>query len=336
MNTEKQENIDYYLLDDSKLEIGDVILTTTSQKLSKIIKTFTHSDYSHAMIYVGGCSCIDSTGNGVQAHNTQRMLFSASEFCKVLRFKESLTNKQLDEIIYFVRSKIGTDYSVPEAIKAGMKTNSNNKEPNKQFCSRLVAQAYKSGGIELVNNCDYSSPEDLNSSDKLYEIINVLKLATEAEIKFATEENTPLKIQEQVHNFIFQKTRKITRLDIQTFEQLNSMLIKFPVFDEPILEVLKESEYLKLWEIDLKSNPWNYDYECFKRCIPNENERKKIGEKRAISEENILTRFKTTLSTLLDAYRHQPLKSIAIQIVLYKQLIELSKQRMDVWINAMK
>lgn len=327
---------EFYLLDDNKLEIGDIVLTTTSHKLSKIIRAVTKGDYSHAMLYVGGNSCIDSTGNGVQSHNTQRLLFPSSKFCKVLRHKDPLTKEQTDLITYFVRSKVGTAYSIPEAIQAGIKIRDNVRELNKQFCSRLVAQAYRSAGLQIVANADYSSPEDINNSKELVEVEGALRLASSKEIEFANEENTPLKRQEKSHNFIFKKTQELTGFDIQTFEQLNGMLFHFPQFDEQVLGILIESGYLELWKMDIERNPWFYDYSEFEKRFTNKQQRQEIGKKQALSEMEIRSRFRTTFETLLSGFKERPLKSLTIQIALYQQLIELSETRMNVWEQAMK
>jgi len=127
---------DQYILNDDLLLPGDIILTTTVHKTSKLIRIVTGGEYSHAMLYVGGQSCIDSTGNGVQAHNTQRMLFESPQFCKVLRYKDTISQELLESVLDFVRTKVGTAYSIPEAIHAGLKDKKYSDQQNRQFCSR--------------------------------------------------------------------------------------------------------------------------------------------------------------------------------------------------------
>ncbi|EQD44736.1 hypothetical protein B1B_13403, partial [mine drainage metagenome] len=62
-------------LNESALQIGDIVLTTSTAKVSKSIRRFTRSDVSHAMVYVETCSVIDATGEGVHARNTQRLFW---------------------------------------------------------------------------------------------------------------------------------------------------------------------------------------------------------------------------------------------------------------------
>jgi hypothetical protein len=55
-------------LKESALQIGDIVLTTTTAKMSKGIRSFTRSDISNVMVYVEAYSVIDATGEGVHAH----------------------------------------------------------------------------------------------------------------------------------------------------------------------------------------------------------------------------------------------------------------------------
>ena len=126
----KKTSPDVYILDDNKLCDGDIILTTTSLKVSKLIRTFTGGEFSHAMLYVGGHCCIDSTTNGVQSHNTQRIAFTNPKYCKVLRYKDKLSETQILTITTFARNIVGTAYSIPEAILAGIKIVKNKNEPS--------------------------------------------------------------------------------------------------------------------------------------------------------------------------------------------------------------
>jgi hypothetical protein len=68
-------------LNEATLEVGDIILTTTTAAVSKAIQVATGSDISHAMVYVQDYSVIDAAGEGVQARNTQRLILE--EGCSV-------------------------------------------------------------------------------------------------------------------------------------------------------------------------------------------------------------------------------------------------------------
>jgi hypothetical protein len=62
-------------IDYSKLEPGDIILTTSLAWESKVIRKATDSDISHAMLCVAPTSVMDSTGDGVQARTPQKLFY---------------------------------------------------------------------------------------------------------------------------------------------------------------------------------------------------------------------------------------------------------------------
>src|ERR1035438_2556258 len=99
------------------LKVGDVILTATRAKVSKAVRFGIGSDISHAMVYVADHSVIDATGDGVQARNTQRLLFEDDSPVHVLRSRETPSESQFREISTFVRGRIGAEYSTKEAMR---------------------------------------------------------------------------------------------------------------------------------------------------------------------------------------------------------------------------
>src|ERR1700726_931216 len=140
----------------SRLVRGDIILTTTTAAVSKAIRWGTKSDISHAMICVQHGSVIDATSDGVHARNMQRLFFDAECALHVFGPKAALSPDQIEQICRFVRERIGSEYSTREAVRAAI--GGSNQWTRKQFCSRLVAQAYASAGIKLVDDPNYCAP----------------------------------------------------------------------------------------------------------------------------------------------------------------------------------
>ena len=159
---------------------GDVVLTTTPEPLSQTIRQFTGADISHAMICVGKSSVIDSTGDGVHARNLQRLILEPGCAGHVLRPVKPLTTDQLRSVIVFARAAIGTRYTMTGAAKsvlAGFVAGS------RQYCSRLVAQAYRDAGVNLTSDADFCHPGEILKSVALVEVPNVLRsLSLEEEI----------------------------------------------------------------------------------------------------------------------------------------------------------
>lgn len=250
----------YKIIKDS-LIYGDIILIKSDSRLSRKIRDKSNSEFSHAMLYMGNSSYIDSDGGGVQANNIERLVFEQLEDVAVLRLIDN--REKLPQIESFARSKIGTEYSLREAIGASDENKAfEAMEPNRQFCTRFVTQAYNSAGINLVDNYNYPIPDDILNSKLLMRLEDIVREAYQAEIEFARSES-PLKKQTDIHNSIFKEARRISKLDIQTFDQLYDLVIKHPEYDEELTEVVGKSGYLYMMENDLKENPWHYDSKLF-------------------------------------------------------------------------
>jgi hypothetical protein len=238
------------------LQPGDIILTTTTAKVSKAIKIATRSDISHAIVCVQSHSVIDATAEGVQARNVQRMFFEDKCSVYVLRYRGGLTPQQSTAIVIFVRSKIATEYSTREAV--GSVTGRTKQWTAKQFCSRLVAQAYASAGIRLVPDENYCSPASIKSSALLEEVPNAVEAVSKKEVARWEARPDLTEIMRKATNALFEGIRKKVPA-IQTFEDLGQHLIAHPEDDAYMAGVLEASGYLTVWTAEIMQNPWHYD-----------------------------------------------------------------------------
>jgi len=235
---------------------GDIVLTTTTTAISKTIRMATHSDISHAMVYVQDRSVIDATGEGVHARNTQRLFFEEKCSVHVLRLRTSITPSQLDAVATYMRSQVGAEYSAKEAVLTvlgGART-----WTSKQFCSRLVAQAFASAGISLVPDLNYCSPANLKDSPLLepVEYPTLMVMAEEAEF-WEDRVDVPQLMRDAI-NTVLAGARRISPR-IQTFDNLHKYLIEHPEHDREFCRLLETSGYLSIWMVEKEKNPWQYD-----------------------------------------------------------------------------
>ncbi len=166
-------------LNDAVLKPGDIVLTTTTKFVSTLIRFGTGSDISHAMVCVDDRSVIDSTAEGVHARNTQRLYLEEECAVYVLRLRAGITDLQLTAVLTYMRGHIGTQYSLKEA---GLTVLGGAREwDKKQFCSRLVAQAFSTAGIELVSNPNFCSPAELKNSSLLESVPSPTTMVTATE-----------------------------------------------------------------------------------------------------------------------------------------------------------
>jgi Permuted papain-like amidase enzyme, YaeF/YiiX, C92 family len=93
----------------SELQVGDVILSTTSAAVSKVIKAGTVATYSHAMLYVGRGSIVEAVGNGVVQRSIKLSLGEA-RLASAFRLKD-MTGAQAQKIADYAISKVGGSYA---------------------------------------------------------------------------------------------------------------------------------------------------------------------------------------------------------------------------------
>lgn len=320
-----------FLLNPAKLNRGDIILTNSASPISERIRRLTKSRFSHAILYMGELSCIDSDGLGVQAQNIQRKLFDSTENVVVLRLIDNPDEEAIIRILYFARQKVGTEYSsLDEAKMAVTHTTESSKEPNRQFCSRFVAQAYQQSGITLVDNPDYCLPEDILNSPLLQQVEEPLYEANPQEVAFASETETPLTNQTRILNGIFNAARDLTGEDIQSFEQLSQYVIDHPDKDQACTDIVRSSGYLEMWRGDIERNPWHYDITECTAHYSNPNALYDFATSLLKIEEGVRERLILNLTFCNTAFQQTSLEYFKTHIALYQKLVDLSLQREEV------
>jgi len=109
-----------FILDMNKLKKGDVFLTAQRGLVSKAVRNFTNSEYSHAILYVGHVSYIHSDSQGVHSDNIQRLIFEKPSNVKILRPNDQ---KNVNNVVLYARSQVGKAYSVRDAIRTKLEQN---------------------------------------------------------------------------------------------------------------------------------------------------------------------------------------------------------------------
>lgn len=312
-----------FILDMHTLKEGDVFLTSQKGLVSKAVQGFTNSKYSHAILYVGHGSYIHSDSQGVHSANIQRLIFEKPANVKVLRPNNPKLAKDASK---YARSQIGKEYSVKEAIRA--KSGVRNKSENKQFCSRLVAQAFEYAGEEIVKDTAYCTPEDINRSPAFSEIENAVRVASLAEMEFANSFN-PIQRQAEITNLILSESRRITGSNIQSLEELTMHVIENPSFSDEIVDIYNKSGYLTMWQHELRQNPWRYDGALFMSLPIDLEEKRNLAASEAESAESMLELYGSNYMVYKNLSMRGMSSYIKMNIELYMQLMMQMKNRFE-------
>ena len=315
------ENNFEYIIDISKLEMGDIILAIFDSRIATAMNRVTGSPYHHAMIVAGEATVLHSGSAGVHSANPLRMVFEKPDDVVAVRHLKKPSYNKLVDATNFVRTKVGTAYSTEERDRVKNAGDGESVEPNRQFCTRLVAQAYREIGFPLVENADYCTPKELLESDKVVILQDILVKGNRIQLKYAKEKSEALDTQEQATNYILEQARHITQVDIQSLQQLESFVEKNPEFDANLTAVVVESGYLELIDIDMKKNPEHYGFQIMKDKIP-----KKYWVSVASKQMPIADRMKRSaaheVSRLQAKHDSQPLDFFKVHIDLAKKLVD--------------
>lgn len=255
------------MLNYTDLQKGDIILDRKNDNFSMKVRERTNSDYVHARLYVGG-TIIESDALGVQPVNPQRILYESADDVIVMRPKGA-TEQQIAMACMFARSESAREYGGREFGRV-LNPPSSVVEPNRQICTRLVAQAYRYAGYDIVENADYCSAGDIERSTKLMKIEGMVHLASVVELAIAKSEGI-MNMDEGTNDqnmtlvdLLAQVRASIDNIqDIQTETELVEFLKSNSQFDNQIDSIIRSSDYFSLWQRYERENPEEFNLDTF-------------------------------------------------------------------------
>lgn len=302
------------------LQRGDIVLTTSTEKESSVIKAVTFSDISHAMLCVSRGSVMDSTGEGVQARNIQKIFYPDSCAIYILRPKDPLPEDALNTVISYIRARVGTPYALDEAMAAIAKTG---KGSSKQFCSRLVARAFAEAGVKLVKNPDFCTPAELKRSKLLVRVENPSVSADEAEVEAMQKHGDQTIKMREITMSLLEKAKTLAP-QIENINDISKVSVQFPEHDEALAAALKESGYLDFWQEELKIYPWRYDplkIVQLYHALPEKSSIMEYCHKTLLDEESgTFNHWKSTLEIISDLNKKYERKTLKVLHQLYMKL----------------
>jgi Permuted papain-like amidase enzyme, YaeF/YiiX, C92 family len=315
-------------IDIDRLQPGDIILTASSTKAGKAVRMASRGIVSHAMICVQHGSIIDSTADGVQAWNLQREFFSDDEEIFGFRLRHALPPVEIARVVDFARSEIGARYSKAEAARSVL--GGPKPRNNRQFCSRLVARAYASVGIELVPDEDYCTPEDLRLSPMLVEIEHLVEAVTPEEIAAMANRPNPLQRMRESQNAVLNAARQLDPR-VENFTDLDRLVREHPEWDSAIAQAYRDSGYLDLWRHEIEAHPYRYDIALMESII----DPAMMVDVRAYCVETIREaysggmRFAVNLTHYQSTQDQSERETLGLLIDLYETLVRNNERRVE-------
>ncbi|WP_296468130.1 YiiX/YebB-like N1pC/P60 family cysteine hydrolase [Rhodoferax sp.] len=305
------------------IQPGDIVLTTTPEPMSQTIRKITGADISHAMICVGNSSVIDSTGDGVHARNLARIILEPGCAGHVLRSVRPLTTDQLRSVISFARAAVGTRYTMVGATKSVL---AGFVAGRRQFCSRLVAQAYRDVGVNLVSDADFCHPGELLVSAALVEVPNVLRNLSLEEEADRREDIDNVQAMRDSTNALLREARKLSS-EVESLNDIDAYLIEHPEGDEHLVQALRSSRYLELWQDEFERNSWQYHVALMEGHDDSEKLKQRYCEELLEDEKLCQNRFILNHAGYVTVNTLYPRQYFALKVALYDNLTQFHARR---------
>jgi uncharacterized protein YycO len=151
----------------SVLEAADIIVSTSTEPISKAIRDVTVSPVSHAALYLGQGVVVGAIDKGARARVLAQAL-KDSVRAIAYRHRESTTAKAR-RVCGYANDQIGRDYDFAGAmISADPKRCGLLGSDTKLFCSELAVEEFNRGGLVLTGkSVQCSTPDDVFTSQYL-------------------------------------------------------------------------------------------------------------------------------------------------------------------------
>lgn len=199
---------------------------------------------------------------------------------------------------------------------------------NKQFCSRFVARAYACGGVSIVDNKDFCTPEHIKNSSLFRSIENSVHFVSQDEVESMQRiPSTPQKMIEAT-NSLLDGARKIDKT-IQSINDLDLFLIKHPEHDEYFAALYRASGYLTVWAFEKQKNEWQYDLQKLIVMPGHEVDKRGYCEDLLNDSEGI-RRYSENLSGYAAYWATYNLETFRLKQDLYAKLYSLHMLRVQV------
>ena len=169
--------------------------------------------------------------------------------------------------IRYARERIATPYTKSGAVQSLRKTG---EVTHHQFCSRLVAQAYRAAGVHLVADADRCTPAELLQSPLLVEVADVLREVSAEEAAARAAHGDRTQLMRDANNALVNGARAVSPT-IETPNDIDQYLLGHPQADAPLCELLRTTGYLEIWHGEESRNPWQFDVDQMDTLLPHDD-----------------------------------------------------------------
>lgn len=144
---------------------GDILLFRNKKLISRLIRWFTKSPYSHAAVAIDFMHVYETNYN---TKSQIKHLNSPRNRYDIYRLKPGIEYDE-EKFIKFIEDHLDNAYDYGEILKVMFGINTPDDD-GKYICSMLVREAFLEQGIDLTPGIEIPTPEDLSHSELLYKV----------------------------------------------------------------------------------------------------------------------------------------------------------------------
>jgi hypothetical protein len=196
----------------------------------------------------------------------------------------------------------------------------------RQFCSRLVAQAYRAAGVNLVLDADFCHPGEFLKSAALVEVPNVLRNLSAEEEADWREDVDHVQAMRDSTNTLLREARKLSP-EIESLKDINAYLMENPEGDAHLVQALRSSGYLQLWRDEFERNSWQYHVALMEGHDGSAERKQRYCEALLADEKLGQNRFVLNHAGYVTANTLHPRQYFAVKIELYNLLTQFHARR---------
>lgn len=262
-----------WMFDLAALQKGDVLFTRSKVVGTGIAKA-TKGRFGHVMLYLDSM-IIHADAKGVWSKNPQRILMNDKSRLTAYRLKKNLSEDFLNKIEFYARSRVGSLYSIPQAVKSLQKRPKRAADRyllDRQFCSRLVAQCFAAVDVSLVADVDFCTPNEIAESPLLQEVPCAVVQAKPADVAFYKTPDFNMEIQVETYRWLNQVralAEKHQLRPIYAQSDVAQWILDYPKFDSEVCSYIENTKYIALNDVDKRRNPWRYNSQLMLEILMN-------------------------------------------------------------------
>jgi len=149
-----------YVLDHSKIKVGDVLLSTSDAWVSSVIRKATESAFSHAAMFIQpGGLVIEAVHPNVKLSSTVGMAIRDRKNVKVMRWADLGDVCDTQAIAKLAHSHVFKNYSRTRAALSKVPNSLGRQGEAELFCSQLIASSYLSCGLSITDKKKKKKPK---------------------------------------------------------------------------------------------------------------------------------------------------------------------------------